>query len=425
MTTLLSLLLHAYQPPTQDLEILRKISDESYKPVLKIIDEFDISRFSINVNGILIEMLTDHGLSDVVEFLKCLYSSQKIEVLGTSKYHPILPLIPEKEIYRQIKLNEQLNEVTFGKNWNKRGFFPPEMAISLPTLEIIKEMGYQWIICSGMAFPSGETDQRWPNQQIYSSAKGLLTFYRDDILSNKIAFNHTTAKNLFQELKDMNDSTSKSKVKDKYVILALDIETYGHHLKNYESTFLKKLLTLISEDQEVQLVTISELTKRFPINEQILIPRNSSWSTNPEDLAMNVPYPLWNHPQNDIHHFYWKIMKSLDNLMFLADQLDLEKEGWEVNNYYTTARYFYDRSLYSCPMWWANPLRGAFSPNLIYKGLELIMKAALNAQLALEYGGNQSGEGYFDSISYYQGLILMEIYSVARKTVNYTKCNSD
>jgi hypothetical protein len=108
-------------------------------------------------------------------------------------------------------------------------------------------------------------------------------------------------------------------------------------------------------------------------------------------------------------------MKSLNNLMNLCDKLDLT-EDWNVENHYNTARYFYDKGLYSCPIWWANPIRGIWSPNLTYKGLELLMRAALNAQLALVYAGKSEGDGYFDSISYYHGLLLMELYTITKKT---------
>ena len=106
-------------------------------------------------------------------------------------------------------------------------------------------------------------------------------------------------------------------------------------------------------------------------------------------------------------------MKSLTRLLNLAGNLDLT-ENWDVEKYYNTARWFYDRGIYSCPVWWANPQNGTWSPNLIYKGLELLMKAGLNAQLALVHAGKDTGDGYFDSISYYHGLLLMELYSVTK-----------
>ncbi len=413
MTTFIAFLLHAYQPPTQDVEILKKINQESYIPILKLMEEFDFSRFNLNVNGVLIDLLEEHGLLEPIELLKKLLISNKIELLGTAKYHPILPLIPEREVLRQIHLNEQLNEKVFGKYWKKRGFFPPEMAISPSLLKIIQKLNYKWIICSGIAFPMDENKSKlkWPKDYICLYDNDFHVLFRDDILSNRIAFNHVSAKDFYEELVNSN-------LHDNYSIIAVDMETFGHHIKNYEKLFLKTLLELISENKSIQLVTISELIQLFKKNPQEnIVPRESSWSTTQEDLKKKIPFPLWNHPDNKIHYFYWKAMRSLNNLMFLADKSCSNPSENEMKNYYITARYFHDRSLHSCPMWWANPLHGLFSPNLIYKGLDLMMKAALNAQLALEYGGIQSGEGYFDSITYYQGLILMELYAVVRRIV--------
>ena len=110
-------------------------------------------------------------------------------------------------------------------------------------------------------------------------------------------------------------------------------------------------------------------------------------------------------------------MKSLNNLMNLSDNIDLTID-WEVENYYNTARFFYNRGIYSCPTWWSNPLNRTWSPNLIYKGVEILMRAALNAQMALVHSGKSDlGEPYFDSISYYHGLLLMELNNVTKENI--------
>ena len=112
--------------------------------------------------------------------------------------------------------------------------------------------------------------------------------------------------------------------------------------------------------------------------------------------------------------------KSLNKLMDLADKLELTGK-WEVENYYNTARWFYDRGLHSCPIWWANPQNGTWSPNLIYNGLELLLKSALNAQMALIHSGHDDGDANFDSISYYHGLLLMELYTITKSNLKHKK----
>ncbi|MHA1272938.1 MAG: hypothetical protein ACTSQS_05830 [Promethearchaeota archaeon] len=414
MTSFWAPILHIYQPPTQELEILRRINKECYIPLFSIIEKFDISKFCLNINGVLIELLRENGFGDTIELLKNLVAENKIEITGTAKYHPILPLIPEKEVKHQVQINEELNRREFGDRWKRKGFFPPELAISPKLLKYIKELGYKWVILSGISCP-----ESWPYDKIYISPNNLILFFRDDILSNKIAFKDIKPKDFIKALKETflpekAEINKKTKDINRYFITALDGETFGHHIPKYEETFLEKTLELISGEENIRIVFVSELEQYFPIYSRKIIPRSASWSTSYEDLKNGIPFPLWQHPDNNVHKYYWKIMKSLNNLMNLADNLDLA-EDWNVENYYNTARWFYDKALHSCPLWWANPQNGMWSPNLIYKGIELLMKAALNAQLALVYAGEKDGDGYFDSISYYHGLLLMELYDVTKK----------
>ncbi len=426
MTTFWTPLLHIYQPPTQDIEVLRNINQDCYLPLFNVIDNLETAKFCLNINGILIELLNEYGMAETLELLKKLVSENKIQILGTAKYHPILPLIPKKEIFHQIRLNEEINRKEFGNNWERKGFFPPEMAISTKAVKVVRQFGYKWIIMSGIACPTN-----WPYDRIYTTPNGLQLFFRDDFLSNKISFKEINAKEFVKELGTLYKVEKKDYKNNTYVLTAMDGETFGHHIRGYEKTFINKTFDLIEENNnqyyknsrdKIEIEFITNLDRYFPIAEEKLIPRPSSWSTTYHDLKDKIPYPLWKHPDNDIHKYYWKIVKSLNKLMDLADNLDLT-ESWNVENYYNTARYFYDRGLHSCPMWWANAIRDIWSPNLIYKGIELLLRAALNAQLALVNAGVSNGDGYFDSISYYHGLLLMELYSISKKNLRKSKIN--
>jgi len=408
MTTFWAPLFHIYQPPTQDVKILKQIDKDCYKPLFLVLEKYDNAKFCLNINGVLIEMLYENDLVDTMEILKNLVSENKIEIVGTAKFHPILPLIPKKEAQHQIRMNEEINRTEFLR-WERKGFFPPEMSISSKVAKFIRDLGYKWVIMSGIACP-----EEWPYDRIYTSPNGLQLYFRDDFISNKIAFNEIKAKNFIKEITTMYKNKKFDFQNKTYIITALDGETFGHHIKNYEKIFLDKVLEY-SQLEDLKIISISDLDKYFPIDTKKIIPRESSWSTTQEDLNSKIPYPLWNHPDNNIHKYYWKIINSLNNLMNLADNIDLSTD-WDVENYYKTARYFYDRSLHSCPLWWANPNRSIWSPNLIYKGLELLIKAAINAQLALVYANkSELGEGYFDSISLYHGLLLMELYDISKK----------
>jgi len=272
-----------------------------------------------------------------------------------------------------------------------------------------------------------------------SIPNGLKLYFRDDILSNQISFKKTTAKDFIKSLRKLFKSKEEydgisDNVRDRYILTAMDGETgetFGWHIKNYEKVFLGKVLELILNDENnndntlkleegINIVFISELEKFFPISNKKINIRESSWSTNYDDILNKIPYPLWKHPNNNIHKYYWKIINSLNKLMDLADKLELTGK-WEVENYYNTARWFYDRGLHSCPTWWANPQNGIWSPNLIYNGLDLLLKSALNAQMALIHSGHDDGDASFDSISYYHGLLLMELYTITKSNLKHKK----
>ncbi|MFW9969761.1 MAG: hypothetical protein ACFFDF_06140, partial [Candidatus Odinarchaeota archaeon] len=374
-------------------------------------------KFSLNINGVLIELLYEFGLSDTMDLIKKLVSENIIEIVGTAKFHPILPLIPKIEAQRQIQMNEEVNKKEFDQ-WERKGFFPPELAFSGGLAKFIRELGYKWVIMSGIACPVD-----WPYNKIYTSPNGLQLFFRDDILSNKIAFNNISAINFIKEIKNLQKH--KKNINQIYIVTALDGETFGHHIKNYEKTFLGKTLELINQDDDIETIFISDLDQHFPIANKKIIPKESSWSTTYEDLKANVPYSLWNHPDNNVHKYYWKIMGNLNNLMNLLDNLDFAKD-WEGLNYYHTARHYYNRGVYSCPTWWANPLNKTWSPNLIYRGVDTLMRAALNAQLALIHGGiSNLGEPYFDSISFYHGLLLFELINMTEKNLKFNNNGKD
>ncbi|MBI2940210.1 MAG: hypothetical protein HYY04_07185 [Chloroflexi bacterium] len=116
-----ALLLHFYQPPTQIPSVLRRICDESYRPLLRVLRDHPRARVTVNVCGCLAEMLHDHGHADVIEGLRALAERGQVELTGTAKFHPILPLIPPTEARHQIVQNRKTNKFFFGPGPADRG----------------------------------------------------------------------------------------------------------------------------------------------------------------------------------------------------------------------------------------------------------------------------------------------------------------
>jgi hypothetical protein len=375
MTVYWAPFLHLYQPPWQDVEVLRRINNECYIPLFSMLDRHDNARMTINIQGCLLDLLIENDLQPTVELLQKLVHNGKVELVGSAKYHPLLPLIPRVDVNNQIRLNENTMKQFFGEGFNRHGFFPPEMAVSPESCGFIKEYGYEWIIMSGIA-NTGD----WPTNFIQQQKCGILTFFRDDYLSNEISFKKIETQAFVQHLDSMNGSNPQNN--DNYVITAQDGETFGHHHRNYETSFLGKAFSLIEDMKTVKVEFITNLKNKFPIKAGPPI-RSCTWSTDWGDISSNVPYPLWKHPFNPVHKVQYRMLQALYRLIDVLEANAAGKENEQAfQDHYRTARWFYDMALHSCWLWWASQ-RPHWSPNLIYKGADLVMKTALNAQLAL------------------------------------------
>ncbi len=391
-------LLHFYQPATQFSPVLNKICDESYRPLLQVFREYPNAMATVNINGILTEMLRDCGYRDIIEGLRELAEKGQIELTGTGKYHPILPLIPSEEARRQIELNQKTNAFFFGTAFKPAGFFPPEMAYGRSIVLPVIEAGHRWMIMSGVACPAD-----WPVDKIYQvehEGKRLAVFFRDDILSNKISFQELSPEAFLEHLR-----AQKGDRENIYVITAMDAETYGHHIKNWEQLFLAEVyeeLEVSSESyahiqqakalasqhsailqdtgtaQEVQTVTISQLLDTFPLGE-IIDPKPSSWSTSGQDIEAGNPYPLWLDKDSELHRLQWEHLGTCMEMCAKAAQV---ADNGESKHFEGIARGLVDRALQSDQFWWASH-RPMWDINLIHLGLMDQWRVLVNAYKAI------------------------------------------
>ncbi len=388
--------LHFYQPPTQDVHVLKEINETCYEPLFSMLLDNPDFKCTFNINTILLDLLVDHGLTHTIDLLKKLVAKKQVEIVGSGKFHPILPLIPKQEVLHQIEMQEDDLKRTF-PGWSKGGFFPPEMAISPGIASLVAQEGYKWVLSSGIACPS-----EWAFNKIYKSSDGDANlFFRDDVISNEISFKKISVDFFIEKLKILYDSTH-------YIITAQDGETFGHHVKDYHKTFLEKAMRMAIEDEDIELVFISDLPAHFKAGGKIR-PVASSWSTCQADLDYNNPYPLWNHPDNPVHRVQFKFLKNIFELVYMLESNVATKPVQEA----TTARYFLDRGLHSCQFWWASA-RPMWSPNLILRGAELLLRAAFNARIGIIDSFTQKGviaesEENFDQVSQYYSLLLQEV----------------
>ncbi|MDD5342745.1 MAG: UvrB/UvrC motif-containing protein [Patescibacteria group bacterium] len=330
--------LHFYQPPTQKSSWVKKIANESYRKIVAGLLKNPKARLTLNINAVLVELLKRDGCFDVVLGIKKLAQRGQIELTDTAKYHPFLPLLPESEIIRQIKLNYQTNRRFFGPTYKPTGLFPTEMGYAPKIARVAKKLGYRWLIIDELAHPE---QKQMDHETIYhlKNDPNLYFFFRERdvsfrILSAQVGVSVFSSKMLVNLLGGRLQTHN-------YLVTAMDGETFGHHRPG-----LEQLLFDLYKVPKMKSVTLSELPRLFP-KRYGLVPHESSWALLQKDIEQNTPFSRWNDRHNEIHQAQWK----LTNLAIkLVNRLNPEAKN------FSAVRRALDRSLHSDQYWWASAM---------------------------------------------------------------------
>lgn len=368
-------LLHFYQPPTQAHDVLKRVVEESYRPVLGVLGDYPAARLAVNMNGVLTRMLVEHGFGDVVTSLAALAERGQIEFVGSGQHHPILPLIPEQERQRSIAEHAATNRALIGESYRPTGFFPPELCYSIDILPAVLRAGHDWLLLSGIASPDG-----WPTDAVSRIATGgrsIAVLFRDDVRSNRISFRETSAEIWVDELADMSGDGQ-----ERYVMTAMDAETFGHHIRGWDQEFLAETFGRLAEEHDgrVRMTTPGELVRHFPVG-PLVEPLRSSWSTSQEDIDWKNPYPLWQDPGNAIHALQWELVDHCLHLVGVARTYATTTE--EARRFAAMAGDTLQPALHSCQFWWASR-RPWWDVPMVQPGVSLLANVLIYAARAVD-----------------------------------------
>lgn len=285
--------LHIYQPSDQSKEILKRVANESYRPLFQGLLAIPNCKINLNINGALTELLAKEGCMDVVDNIRKLAEDGKIEFTESAKYHALLPFLSKEQIIRQIKKNKETNRKYFGKSYNPVCFFPPEMAYSPRVAKIISDLKYSMVILDEISY-KGEFVPAPKNKLITIKGTNLIPIFRERRVSNCIMSALIRDKKGFMELIE-NDLSQ-----DKYLCTAMDGETFGHHRPGLEKTLMK-----IVGLKEPKQLFISELPDHFETKGEVFLTK-STWASSQEDIDKGVQFYSWKNPENEVHNLQWK-----------------------------------------------------------------------------------------------------------------------
>ncbi len=353
--------LHFYQPANADAHIIKEATEESYLRIARALEENPDVRFTLNITGCLVLRWEDLGYGGLIEKIKKLIKRKQVELVGTAAYHPILPLIPEKEAVTQIKEQEKILKKYFGAE-RPDGFFLPEMAYSPKTGRLIKKMGYKWIILDEIAY-NGKLKQVDFNKQYYDKTIGLKIVFRSRELSK--SYVPDKLRELIKRQNKARRGKTDSLAGNSVFLTATDAELYGLRHIDHTAEFEKLL-----KRQDLKTQTISEFLKNAS-DRAAVRPLASNWESNEKELKNRLPYALWRDKKNKIQQKLWR----LTDLVYKT----VEKNKKDKNYYW--ARWHLVRGLASCTYWWASAkdfrLFGpiSWSPDEIERGVNELIRS--------------------------------------------------
>lgn len=367
--------LHIYQPAHQMPDILERVVNESYRPLLTGLSRIARARLTLNVNAVLAELLMAHGYKDVIEQMRELARRGQIEFTESAKYHALLPLVPYEEIKRQIELNHRTNREIFGDVYRPKGFFSPEMAHSREVARAVHELGYEWMILDEItAF--GKVDAlSYDGVFVHREFPNLKLFFRERRTSNLIM------SAVVRSAKSFIEALGPERLQNRYLLTAMDGETFGHHRPGLEA-----LLFEMWEDASFDHLTISELPKHFS-KQQSCAPHDSTWSSTEKDLEEGTQFRSWRDPENAIHAIQWEFVH------FVYGRITRCAQG-KVNCRKAQAKM--DEAFASDHFWWASG-KPWWSIEMIEQGAWRLLEA-LKATPDVEEKDLEQGRRFYQDI---------------------------
>ncbi|HEY8510125.1 MAG TPA: glycoside hydrolase family 57 protein [Steroidobacteraceae bacterium] len=154
------------------------------------------------------------------------------------------------------------------------GCWPSEGAVSRDTLEMLDRFGFRWAASSAgvlrnslnASAPEKANDALSYNRPYRLEGCNLISFFRDDHLSDRIGFTYATwhgddaAQNLVHEIANLARDYAHSG--DHVVLIALDGENAWEHYPFNGYYFLRAMYTALAESPLIELTTLSECVAR-------------------------------------------------------------------------------------------------------------------------------------------------------------------
>ncbi len=282
----------------------------------------------------IIEMQRDI-IRKIIPTYKDFVERGKVEVTTSPYYHPILPIlldinsanISNKEglpsnlkmsLDAKMQTEAALDRIEELIGVRPRGIWPSEHCISSQELELFKSLGVDWsisdegILASSINFEfirdfKGYMEEPYHLVKSYEHKSGVKMIFRNSMISNLISFEYPNfdselaAKDLYERIKVMQSKLLSSPDENHLLTIAMDGENCWENYPQDGNIFLNTLYKLISEDDSLETVLISEYLDKEKNHKPLNKIQAGSW--------INRNFKLW--IDEPIKNLAWQYLKNV------------------------------------------------------------------------------------------------------------------
>lgn len=330
-------------------EITRRVAKTCYMPanemLLALIRRFPQIRLVFSISGVAVDQFKKYS-PEVIESFKRLAATGSVEFLCETYYHSLACQSDVDEFIRQIEKHRAAIEDLFGKKPSV--FRNTELIYSDEVGRIIHKMGFKGIFADGI---ESILQYRSPDYLYeHIEGNGLKVLMRNYTLSDDIAFRFSnrdwkewplTAEKYVKWLQSHQGS-------DRLITLGLDYETFGEHQKAETGIFhfLKDILTALSKNSVLRMVTPSEAIALLPSKGLVSSPTPVSWADRERDLSAWLGNDLQRDAYDNLKSLgveiakvgdgalrdCWKYLQTSDHFYYMSTK---KGDDGRVHNYFS------------------------------------------------------------------------------------------
>jgi alpha-amylase/alpha-mannosidase (GH57 family) len=327
-----ALVLHLYQPPTQEAGIVREVLRSCYIPILRLINDIPGIEVTLNISGGLIQQIEDLGDTSFRDLVRKAVNDGKVELLNSPIYHTIIPLTPQEVVDRQLKKNAELVEKFAGKIGE--GIFPPELAVNEKSITNLENYGKYVIV-----------DQSAINKPGLAMFRGVKLVAGNSKLCEIL-------RTYPEELSTKQVVSLVENSKQEAVISIHDAEIFGHHYSERINLFEG-----ILKSSNIKFVSVSHLIESKKALPNIDSVSESTWQVKDK-------FATW--AGNDLQKMYITLAEQSHALWKKYSRL-------LSDNALMSATDHLDRGFASCHLYWLSN-DPWWNPDLVGRGAENLIR---------------------------------------------------